>query len=263
MVSKLFKYICITNIVIELSPELAEICGIHAGDGYMRNNRHRVELDISGNIEEASYYDEHVAFLFKKVFNIDIKPKHFPSRRTYGFVIRNREIICFLHDLGFPYGKKSAIVRVPKFILQNKNKLMSSMFLRGLLDTDGYLGFRRYYGKAYKPFKVKYPTYPTISIGTVSKGLSEDIRTILQYLGITFNYYFYQSKKFNDLPNHKTTINGKPQINRWMDIIGTKNPSKLSRYLIWKKFGFCPTNLNFQQRQDILKGKTDPFSLGP
>ena len=38
--------------MIHISPELAEICGIHAGDGYLRGKDHRKELDISGNIEE-------------------------------------------------------------------------------------------------------------------------------------------------------------------------------------------------------------------
>ena len=42
-------------MTFELSPELAEICGIHAGDGYLRSNEHRIELDISGNVEEKEY----------------------------------------------------------------------------------------------------------------------------------------------------------------------------------------------------------------
>ena len=29
--------------MIEISPEMAEICGIHAGDGYLRNDGKRVE----------------------------------------------------------------------------------------------------------------------------------------------------------------------------------------------------------------------------
>jgi hypothetical protein len=52
------------------------------------------------------------------------------------------------------------------------------------------------------------------------------------------------------------------RLNQWMKLIGTKNPVKLSRYLIWKKHGFCPTNTNFQQREDILKGKLDIYSIG-
>ena len=36
-----------------LSQDLAEIAGIHAGDGYMRlRGKNKGEVDISGNIEE-------------------------------------------------------------------------------------------------------------------------------------------------------------------------------------------------------------------
>ena len=36
----------------ELSADLAEICGMHAGDGYMRKRGNQYEMDISGHVEE-------------------------------------------------------------------------------------------------------------------------------------------------------------------------------------------------------------------
>lgn len=51
---------------IKINIELAEICGIHVGDGYLRNDGRRREFDISGSIEEKEYYDWHVIPLFKK-----------------------------------------------------------------------------------------------------------------------------------------------------------------------------------------------------
>ena len=100
--------------------KLAEICGIHAGDGYLRSKNYHNELDISGSLEEKEYYDYHVSSLFKDVFNININNRHFQSRNTYGFVIRDKEIIRFMHSLGFPYGKKTLTVKIPDFILNNK-----------------------------------------------------------------------------------------------------------------------------------------------
>lgn len=138
---------------IDISPELAEICGIHAGDGYLRNDGHRIELDISGNVEEKDYYENHVKILFKKVFNTNLNCRHFPSRNTYGFVIRDKGIIEFMHNLDFPYGNKSTIVKVPKWIKESKNDKIVIKFLRGLFDTDGCLHFwKRNFGK-YGEFK--------------------------------------------------------------------------------------------------------------
>ena len=56
---------------INISPELAEICGIHAGDGYLRvRERNKGEVDISRALEEKEYYDNHVIPLFNKVFKV-------------------------------------------------------------------------------------------------------------------------------------------------------------------------------------------------
>ena len=127
--------------------KLAEICGIHAGDGYLRSDGKRIELDISGSIEEKPYYDNHVIPLFSKTFNIKITGKFFPSRNTYGFVIRNKNIIQRIHKLGFPYGKKTSNLRIPEFVIKSNNQKVKCLFLRGIFDTDGCITF---YRKKYK-----------------------------------------------------------------------------------------------------------------
>jgi len=259
---KVYEYICITNLVTQMNEELAEICGIHAGDGYLRNDGHRRELDLSGSVEESEYFDEHVSVLFEKVFGIKTELKIFSSRNTYGFVIRKKEIIESFHDLGFPYGNKSTSVRIPSSILDSDNKVLIARFLRGLFDTDGNLSFRKYYGPGYKLFKTTNHVYPVVSITTVSKNLCEDIGVVLKKLGIVYNYYSYKPKKIHENEAHKITVNGISQLQNWMNQIGMKNFSKLSRYLIWKKHGFCPTKLTLQQRKDILKGDISPLLVG-
>ncbi len=141
---------------MKITPELAEVCGIHAGDGYLRGGiKNRWELDISGHVEEKEYYDLHIKNLFEKVFRINIHCRFFPGRNTYGFVIRDKDIIKFMHDLGFPYGAKSTIVKVPDKIMNSNDSVLLSRFLRGLFDTDGSVHFRRSYGKKYTEFKKK------------------------------------------------------------------------------------------------------------
>ncbi len=42
-------------MMVEITPEIAEICGIHAGDGYLRlRERGKGEVDISGHLGRAS-----------------------------------------------------------------------------------------------------------------------------------------------------------------------------------------------------------------
>lgn len=247
-------------MMINITPELAEICGIHAGDGYLRcRERNRGEIQICGSLEEESYYENYVIPLFNNFFNLNIKGKKFPN--TYGFACYNKKVRDIFLELGFPKGKKSDSVRVPEIILNGKNKELFCRFLRGIFDTDGNLSFRKSYAGINK-FNKKYHHYPTIKISTVSKFLAEDIIRILHELDILFFYFNHDTKKQNEKRKYIITISGIEGLERWMELIGMKNPVKLSRYLVWKKFGFCPTNLTLKQREDILKGELDIYSIG-
>ena len=234
---------------------LAEICGIHAGDGYLRNDGKRRELDISGNIEEKEYYDKNVIPLFKKFFNIELKGRFFPHRNTYGFVIRNPKVIEFMNKIGFPYGAKSLKVKVPNFILEKKS--LKKSFLKGYFDTDGHLSFSKKYGN-YCEFKRTRHYYPRISLTTVSKNLSNDLKEILKELNFNFFYYSYNPKKETNNIRYIFNINGVKNLKKWLDLIGTNNSTKYSRFLIWKKHGFCPTNITYLQRLEILKNRINP-----
>lgn len=241
---------------LEINPLLAEICGIHAGDGYLRNDGKRREWDISGNIEEKKYYDQHVIPLFKKVFSIKIKGKLFPHRNTYGFVIRDKKIVEFVHEnLGFPYGKKSLKVKIPASILENLS--LKKSFLRGYFDTDGHLGFGKKYG-LYSEFKKTRHCYPRIMFTTVSENIVKSLKEIFEELNFNFVYYTYQPKEQTESLKYRIDINGPKNLKRWLCSIGINNPTKYSRFLIWKKYGFCPTNINYPQRLKILKGLLDP-----
>lgn len=64
---------------MKITKELAELSGIHAGDGYLRKTKNEVE--ISGSVEEKSYYEEHVIPLINNTFNTKIKGKKFPTKK--------------------------------------------------------------------------------------------------------------------------------------------------------------------------------------
>ena len=222
---------------------LAEIGGIHAGDGYLRYNKKYNELDISGSLEEKEYYDKHISFLFQKAFNLKIKTRYFPSRNTYGFTTTNRNVIKNLQNLGFPSGKKSTIVKIPDEIL--KNKFLVRYFLRGYFDTDGCLTFGKKYGTCSK-FKKTRHCYPRLIFTTVSKPLAKDLEKIFERLSFNALKYEYKPKILTENLKIKFFINGANNLKLWLKLIGIGNPTKYSRYLIWKKYGFCPPNTNQQ-----------------
>lgn len=244
-------------IIGKITPNIAEICGIHAGDGYLRNDGEHVELDISGHMnEDKSYYDEHVAPLFCNTFRIKLFPKSFLARRTYGFVIGKRKIVRYFHEfLGFPYGTKTYTVRVPQVIIQSRDKTIYARFMRGLFDTDGSLTFRKTYG-TYKniTFKRTHHTYPRIILSTVSEGLAFDVKRMLNFLGIQYRVDVRISPKENEADIFRLWICGKSMLKKWMEKIGFKNPVQTTRYEIWKKFGFCPPNTSLDERIQMLKG---------
>jgi hypothetical protein len=232
-----------------MTPELVEICGIHAGDGYMRfRERNKGEVDISGHVEEKDYYDNHVIPLFKKAFNLKIKGRFF-SRGTYGFITHKRVVRKILKEFGFPSGKKSKDLRVPEIILNSENEIFYTRFLRGLLDTDGHIGFQKKYGKY------------NIQLTTISKKFAKDIALMLNKLKIKYFIHGHQPKDPRDNHKYRIILSGIKRLEKWMSKIGSRNPVKFTRYLIWKKFGFCPTHTTLKQREDILKGKMDIYSI--
>jgi len=236
---------------MEITPDFAEVCGMHAGDGHLHKNQRQFE--ISGHIEEKDYYDKSVIPLFNKFFEKPVKGRFFPTKKTYGFYKAGSSFPLKLNCFGFPFGSKKLIVGIPKQIRGSKNLEIKKRFLRGYFDTDGCVTFDR-------KFKNSKNSYPRIILTSISNFLIDDVCALLK----EFDFRFYvvrrkREKLWNDL--HAIYLVGINQIEKWFKEIGSKNHCKHSRYLIWKKFGFCPPFTNYQERKNILSGKLDPSSL--
>ncbi|MCD4666880.1 hypothetical protein K8R47_03655 [archaeon] len=240
--------------------ELAEIVGIHAGDGYLRYKGKRKEIDISGGYEEKEYYDKHVIPLFNETFGLSISGKFFPSRSTYGFVIRDINVLNLFKEFGFPSGKKSYIVKCPKFILKSKNNELLRSFIRGCFDTDGSLTFDKKICNK-DNFKKTRNFYPRLIFSSTSKDLSYNFFKIINILGFKAKIYIKKSRKKTENLKYIVQLNGVNNLIKWLSEIEIKNTSKFSRYLVWKEFGFCPPNTTYKQRLNILNGNLDPNQL--
>ncbi|MBN1940909.1 MAG: hypothetical protein JW772_01880 [Candidatus Diapherotrites archaeon] len=246
-------------IQTKMTPDLAEICGIHAGDGYLRNDGQRKDLEISGGFEEKGYYDNHVAPLFEKYFQIPVKPRYFLTKKTYGFVTHKTRIIEFMHSMGFPYGKKTLTVSVPEQILHSKDLDVIYGFLRGVFDTDGCLSFRKRGGSGYAKVYLKRHTYPSISMNVCSKNLWRGVCTLLAKTGFQFAVSYGRAKDNNN-QHYSVALRGDANLISWITNVGFRNPLKYNRFLIWKKFGFVPSELAYVDQNKILTGSTDPNS---
>lgn len=182
------------------------------------------------------------------------------SNSVYGFYICDKKIIQIFRDIGFS-NNKTYNVRVPKQIIESNDEEIISAFIRGFTDCDGCLSFMKRKEGGYSEFKRKFHTYPRILINVVSKNIIDDISYLLKKLKIEHSKHTYKNKKLNQKDHQVITIRGEIRLERWKEKIGFNNHAKLTKYLIWKKFGFCPTHININQRKLILKNKLNPHSF--
>ena len=173
-------------VLPEMSNELAYLCGILAGDGYISKNyngKSRNRIICGGNpSNEKEFYDKLITSLFKKVFNIDINSKLL-GNRTYGFQFGSQAIVYFLTKIiGLPRGKKYATLKIPPLFFQDKGLLLS--FVKGVFDTD--FGFCLC--KKYK----EIPYYPQMAFASRSKKFTMEIWRALKELGLRFDGKVYR-----------------------------------------------------------------------
>ncbi|MBW2995141.1 hypothetical protein KY312_02220, partial [Candidatus Woesearchaeota archaeon] len=215
-----------------------------------------------GNPEsDRNFYDKEIKNIFKKSFNIEIKPYDKTSNGVYGFYICNKKIIAFFKKiLEFPIGKKTYSVKIPEAIF--KNKKIVRFFIKGFFAGDGCLNFDKRYANDQKILKIIH-TYPRIQIKCVSLKIITQMAEILDELNIKNFISKKVSKKNNEKDSYMLQISGKVMLEKWATEIGFANKNHSSKYEIFKKHGFVPPNTSFEERMKILKGELDPWSFYP
>lgn len=97
-----------------------------------------------------------------------------------------------------------------------------------------------------------------LKVGVTSKYLARDCSEMLFKLKIKHYLRVTSSKKKNRKDCYHIEVWNSININKWFDIIGSKNPKHLTKYLVWKKFGFCPPRTSVKERNKFLKGELNP-----
>jgi hypothetical protein len=136
--------------------------------------------------------------------------------------------------------------------------------VRGLFDTDGSVFCQRDYTKYANDFNFKHHIKIRVRIGSVSEILVNQIFDLLIELKFKCVKRKIKRKFSHNRNNHDMymlEINSLESINKFFNELKPSNQRHLTKYQIWKKFGFCPPNTTITQRKDILKNKLNPYKL--
>lgn len=213
---------------MKITEGLAELCGIVAGDGSIfyseKNGDYKVQ--ISGDYSEGGYHD-YIIFLFRNIFNK--VPKRRYKKDGISLCLNSKEVVSCLLNLGLPAGKKKDVIDVPCGIRSNKR--LSSSFLRGLSDTD--------FSVCFKKGGRKRNSYPRISVEMHSKKIIESVKLILSDLDISFCCYNRRRMtSFGEFDSYCLDINGRKNLEKWMELVGFRNRKHLRKIEFWKKNGY-------------------------
>ncbi len=224
----------------ELNEKLAEDIGIMVGDGHIGKAvrpKRAVEYQIQcyGNaITDRIFYEVYVKNLKKNLFNLDFRFSNKPKNTCEIWANSKGLLEFYTKIIDLPLGRKDGI-RIQSLIMESSHEIKFS-FIRGLADSDFTLTFRK------KDKKVMY--YPLIKIGTASKNLITNIKEVLIELGfkptVSYNLKSKHPLTKNIYIGHELSLNGKINLERWINRIGFSNPKNILKYHLWKKLGFCP-----------------------
>lgn len=200
------------------NPLFLEFYGALLGDGWLSKLKYKNKImriiGICGHIQKDKVYlvylKRNITSLFKRNPYIKDIPKDNGVQLTFG----HANLFNFLtKELSFPIGKKENLHLVPNLEKLSFEKL--KYVIRGLFDTDGCFYLDK--TPANKP-------YPCISITMKEPLLMIQIYSILIKKG--FKVYHYKSEKIE-----KLFLKGSKQLRKWMDCIGSSNPSKFNRMI--------------------------------
>jgi len=246
---------------MDIDENLTELFGAFIGDGWIESRTKNSLYILGSPIEDKNYYDYRISYLVKKVLKCKFKIRLFKYWHVYGLVIYNKAVISKLIELGFLYGKKVHKVSIPDNLL-NKNKNLLPTIVRGIFDTDGSFYCKRSYGQYGSTFRKKFHCYPRLEIVSISLKLLKQVHGILTELGIKSTLRNGNVKGLYNKNSHQSyrlTIFSIHNIVLFFKIIKPKNQRHITRYRVWKKFGFLPPKTSLDERKKILKNVLNPY----
>jgi hypothetical protein len=187
-----------------------EFLGVVAGDGCLNKTKeYHYRIYLYFNSTESKYVNE----LIKKVLYILFSkyPLRFRRKPSGMFILYycSKEMYSLIKKyLSWNFeGRKSHSVHLKT---RNHNKKFKIGFLRGLIDSDGYLSEKK------------------INFSTSSPYLAKDIRHFLKELGLEYYYNIYKEKRENRVNMHYIDIKKKDRT-KFLRIINPRERKNMRR----------------------------------
>ncbi|GEM_PF-765391 len=211
--------------------ETAEFVGMMLGDGCigiykcrksnaMFSIQHQLKISMDSREDE---YTAYIVKIMKHLFGIEPKLSFKKNENAVDIRVFNKEIIHFvIKEIGLKKSPKWNRAEIPKIYFGN---YLENYVLKGLFDTDGCVSITKNNGILYPRLELKICPSP----------MQRQIVEILKRN--RFNY------KVENLDKGKIRIrlNGKDEMLRWLNLIGTNNPKHLNKIMSIAEDGFEPS----------------------
>jgi len=203
-----------------LDGDVAELLGLHAGDGYMSCG----SWGIRCNVQDQSMA-ERIIQLARDTLGVE------PSvaARDNAFEIRSgqKQVVNFFKRYDFSEGEKARTVQVPNRILISNDPEIIKGFLKGLFSSDGSFSFQ------------KRDNYSRVDLMIRSKVLRDQFIELAGRLEFSFNKC--DSKRVKKGFKMKSTVNffnanltSRSAVLQWMENVGTGCDTHLKKFGLWQ-----------------------------
>jgi len=203
-----------------LDIEVAELLGLHAGDGYMSCG----VWGIRCNLQDEDMA-QRIIHLARNVLGVE--PCVGIRENTFEIRSGQRQIVRFFRKYGFIEGKKAYVVQVPNQITCTNDLEIIKAFLRGLFSSDGSFSFQ------------KRDYSPRIDLVVRSRLLRDQFVELAAKVGFSFNKsdVMRTKKGFTAKSTgvfYNANLTSKGNILRWMTTIGTLCDAHIKKFKLWQ-----------------------------
>ena len=220
----------------KLTLPFAYFLGYLLGDGYTSRSGHPLIGMTCHSIDEREYCMTFLVPLIVRTFGIHPCVYKKKNQNAIAITFGSEKVLTYLtRELGVPLGQERKTV--PKWIIEASMKVKIA-FIRGLFDADGSLIFSKKHHQT--------EVYPSIELKSVDQEILEWVQRTLWELS-------FRATLGRSVESYVLRINGEEMLKRWMDVIGSSNIKHISKFQVWRRFGYCPPSTKVPDRIRFLK----------